>query len=79
MIRAIFFSVVSAAAILSTSVASAAPTSGLLLGIYTYSDWYVMRVVNTIPGYSLDGRLFKNNELLRLSVDGYAIYPVHNH
>ena len=79
MIRATMFSIISATAILSTSVASATPSSGLLLGIYAYPGWYGMRVINTIPGYSAEGRLFRNDELLRLTVDGFTFYPAQSH
>ena len=58
---------------LSTTVANAAPSSGLLLGVYAYPNTQGLRITGTIPGYSAEGKLFTNDVLLRLT-DGVNFY-----
>ena len=49
-------------------VAQAAPSSGMLLGVYAFSNWQGLRITGTIPGYSAHGKLYKNDVLLRASL-----------
>ena len=60
-----------------TSAANVAPASGLLLGIYAYPNWQGLRVLNTIPGYSADGQLWRGDTLLRMT-DGMNMHSVKN-
>ena len=53
--------------------------SGLLLGIYASPGSGGMRVSDTIPGYSAEGRLFPGDVLLRTTVDGFQIYRLRTH
>jgi hypothetical protein len=53
--------------------------SGLLLGIYASPGSGGMRVSDTIPGYSAEGRLFPGDVLLRTTVDGVQIYRLRTH
>lgn len=57
---------------------SFAQESGLLLGIYAYRSPSGLRVTGTIPGYSAQGRLFRNDVLLRVTAGG-PIYSVRSH
>jgi len=61
------------------SVANAAPSSGMLLGVYAFSNWQGLRITGTIPGYSAHGKLYKNDVLRRVTADGVNIYDVKNH
>jgi hypothetical protein len=58
---------------LATSVATAAPSSGLLLGVYAYPNYQGLRVTDTMPGYSAQGRLFGGDVLLRVA-NGGGVY-----
>ena len=60
-------------------VAKAAPSSGMLLGVYAFSNWQGLRITGTIPGYSAHGKLYKNDVLLRATADGVNVYDVKNH
>ncbi len=55
------------------------PPSGMLLGVYAFSNSMGLRVTGTIAGYSAEGRLFRNDVLLRATEDGQTIYPIRNH
>ena len=69
------------AAIIALSIASfaqAAPSSGMLLGVYAFSNYQGLRVTGTIHGYSADGRLFPGDVLKRVTADGFNIYPTRN-
>ena len=79
MIRSAIFSIATTSALFVTSIAQAAPSSGLLLGIYAYSNSQGLKVTGTIPGYSAQGRLWKGDVLLRVTTDGFNMYPVRNH
>ena len=78
MLRRPTFSIIISAILLTVSVASAAPSSGLLLGIYAYPNWRGLVVNRTIPGYSAEGRLWRRDVLLRVS-DGNQMFPIKNH
>ena len=58
-----------------TSTAQAAPSSGMLLGVYCFETWQGLRLTGTIPGYSADGRLYRHDVLRRATTDGFNIYP----
>ena len=60
------------------SFAQAAPSSGMLLGIYAFPNYQGLRVTGTIHGYSADGRLFPGDVLTRVTADGFNIYPTRN-
>lgn len=53
--------------------------SGLLLGVYANPGNGGMRVSDTIPGYSAEGRLFPGDVLLRTTVDGVSVYRLRSH
>ena len=61
------------------SLAQAAPSSGMLLGVYAFPNHYGLRVTGTIHGYSADGRLFSGDVLKRVTADGVNIYPTYSH
>ncbi len=65
-----------AAAVVLSSVASAtaAPASGMLLGIYAFPNAQGLRVTGTMPEYSAHGKLFRNDVLVRVTADGVDIY-----
>ena len=73
MTRTALFSI--ALVFASMSVASAAPSSGMLLGIYAFPNSQGLRVTSTMPGYSADGKLFRHDVLVRVTADGETIYP----
>lgn len=54
-------------------------TSGLLLGVYASPAHGGMRVNNTIPGYSAEGRLFPGDVLLRATIDGWTMFNLRSH
>lgn len=60
------------------SIAQAAPSSGMLLGIYAFPNYQGLRVTGTIHGYSADGRLFPGDVLKRVTADGFNVYPTRN-
>ena len=62
----------------STAVAST-PSSGMLLGVYAFPNYLGLRVTGTISGYSAEGRIFRNDVLLRVTADGQNVYPTRNH
>lgn len=69
------------AAIIALSIASfaqAAPSSGMLLGVYAFPNYQGLRVTGTMHGYSADGRLFPGDVLKRVTADGFNIYPTRN-
>lgn len=75
-----FMQVTILGAVLSlTGAANAAPPSGMLLGVYAFSNWQGLRITGTIPGYSAHGKLYKNDVLLRVTADGVNVYDVKNH
>ncbi|MEZ5939987.1 MAG: hypothetical protein R3C18_01260 [Planctomycetaceae bacterium] len=53
--------------------------SGLLVGVYASPSNGGMRVSDTIPGYSAEGRLFPGDVLLRTTVDGFDVYRLRSH
>ncbi|MCA9029365.1 MAG: hypothetical protein KDA66_01075 [Planctomycetaceae bacterium] len=53
--------------------------SGLLVGVYASPGSGGMRVSDTIPGYSAEGRLFPGDVLLRTTVDGFDVYRLRSH
>ena len=59
---------------LAGSAAQAAPTSGMLLGIYAFPNWQGLRVTGTIPGYSANGRLFRDDVLVRVAADDGRVF-----
>lgn len=60
-------------------LANAAPSSGMLLGVYAFENWQGLRLTGTIPGYSAHGKLFRNDVLLRVTPNGNDIYSVKSH
>ncbi len=54
--------------------ANAQPPSGMMLGIYAFNTWRGLYVVNTIPGFSAEGRLFRGDVLQRVTADGFHVY-----
>ena len=60
-------------------LAQAAPSSGMLLGVYAFPNYQGLRVTGTIHGYSADGRLFPGDVLKRVTADGINIYPTYSH
>lgn len=68
-----------AIAVSLSSVAQAAPSSGMLLGVYAFKNWRGLRLTGTIPGYSAHGRLRRNDVLLRVTPNGHDIYSVKSH
>ena len=67
------------AALAATSVAQAAPPSGMLLGVYAFSNARGLRITGTIPGYSAHGVLFNGDTLTRVTADGFTVYPTRTH
>ena len=70
------------AALIALSIASfaqAAPSSGMLLGVYAFPNYNGLRVTGTMHGYSADGRLFRGDVLKRVTADGIHIYPTYSH
>lgn len=61
-----------------TALAQPTPPSGMLLGIYAFPTWKGLRVTNTIPGYSAEGRLYRHDVLRRVTADGVAMYRTRN-
>ena len=61
------------------SFAQAAPSSGMLLGVYAFPNYQGLRVTGTIHGYSAEGRLFPGDVLKRVTADGIHIYPTYSH
>lgn len=61
------------------SFAQAAPSSGMLLGVYAFSNYHGLRVTGTIHGYSAQGRLFAGDVLKRVTADGINVYPTRSH
>lgn len=72
-IAAVVVATVVAANLISLNVARAEPSSGMLLGVYAFSNWQGLRITGTIPGYSAHGKLFKNDVLLRVT-DGVRMF-----
>lgn len=64
-----------ALAVVGAGAAHAAPSSGMLLGVRAFPNSRGLRVVDTIPGYPAEGRLFAGDVLIRVS-DGVNTYPV---
>lgn len=48
--------------------------SGLLIGVYAAPGNGGMRVTDTIPGYSAEGRLYPGDVLLRTTTDGNTVF-----
>ncbi len=61
------------------SFAQAAPSSGMLLGVYAFPNYQGLRVTGTIHGYSAHGRLYSGDVLKRVTADGFNIYPTYSH
>ncbi|MCA8992412.1 MAG: hypothetical protein KDA88_10555 [Planctomycetaceae bacterium] len=53
--------------------------SGLLVGVYASPSNGGMRVSDTIPGYSAEGRLFPGDVLLRTTFDGVQVFRLRSH
>jgi hypothetical protein len=47
----------------------------MLLGIYAFPNFRGLRVLDTMPAYSAHGRLFRNDVVSRVTVDGVSVYP----
>ena len=73
MCRSIVFTAL--AIVIPASTVSAAPPSGMLLGVYAFENWQGLRITGTIPGYSAHGKLFRNDVLLGVTTDGLTVYP----
>ena len=59
--------------------AQAAPSSGMLLGVYAFPNYQGLRVTGTIHGYSAHGKLFRGDVLKRVTADGLTVYPTRSH
>lgn len=64
-----------ALAVLGVTAAQAGPSSGMLLGVRAFPNARGLRVVDTIPGYPAEGRIFAGDVLIRVS-DGVNTFPV---
>ena len=60
----------------AAGVAQAAPASGMLLGVYAFENFRGLRITDTIPGYSAEGRLFADDVLLQATTDGVDVYSI---
>ncbi|MFG0334538.1 MAG: hypothetical protein ACF8TS_14375 [Maioricimonas sp. JB049] len=53
--------------------------SGMLLGVYAFPNHRGLRISNTIPGFSAEGRLFRDDVLLRATSAGMPVYSIRTH
>lgn len=74
--RRSLFAVVAFALTSATAVVQAAPASGMLLGVYAFENFRGLRITDTIPGYSAEGRLFADDVLLQATTDGVDVYSI---
>jgi hypothetical protein len=58
------------------SLAQAAPPSGTLLGVYAFENFRGLRITDTIPGYSAEGRLFAGDVLMQATTDGSDVFSI---
>ena len=68
------FLLATAVVLSSVASASAAPSSGMLLGIYAFPNYQGLRVTRTMPEYSAHGKLFRNDVLTRVTADGVNVF-----
>jgi len=53
--------------------------SGMLLGVYAFPNHRGLRITGTIPGFSAQGRLFRDDVLLRATSAGMPVYSIRTH
>jgi len=75
-IRPLLLSIVALAVAAVGSLAQAAPPSGMLLGVYAFENFRGLRIVDTIPGYSAEGRLFPGDVLMQATTDGSQLFCI---
>ena len=75
-LRPFLLSFVALTVFAAASLAQAAPPSGMLLGVYAFENFRGLRIVDTIPGYSAEGRLFPGDVLMQATTDGSQLFCI---